>query len=341
MKKYSCLIVLIILFVLFTSSMWDQAEAVKPEPTLPDISGTWLFNFNPQGSAKAYNECIYINQYDSFIFFYSWIHEWGVSFSADITGGDIALQGEGTYYGDTINSTASATIRKNNIGGDYAFIGAYNESGKLRAMRATCKHARGWVRQVHIQDVGYYLDFALFDLITEGIVFTSGTVEGPYIGSLDLYSYGSTEYDYLQYFGKFLSDTKPNTGDMYTFHVNYSDGTSETVTAPVRAAYIDFPSTLSPEDGEVISTLTPTLTWGSPPCGCQGYYRIWIVDEDGNTVWSVYPPKETVSVVYNFDGEGVLLQSGKTYEWRLIAFDGPTSFGFDNNVWVISTFTVE
>jgi len=58
-------------------------------------------------------------------------------------------------------------------------------------------------------------------------------------------------------------------------------------------------------------------------------------------MWSVYPPKEATSVTYNFDGTGMPLVDGETYEWRLIAFDEPTSGGPDNNAIVLRSFTVQ
>lgn len=57
-------------------------------------------------------------------------------------------------------------------------------------------------------------------------------------------------------------------------------------------------------------------------------------------MWSAYLPKETTRVVYDSDGRGTPLSEGETYEWRLIAFDEPISGGPDNNVWILSSFTV-
>jgi len=68
---------------------------------------------------------------------------------------------------------------------------------------------------------------------------------------------------------------------------------------------------------------------------------IWVVDGQGNDMWSVYLPKETTSVVYHFDGTGMPLSAGETYEWRLIAFDEPISGGPDNNAWALIGFTVQ
>ena len=67
---------------------------------------------------------------------------------------------------------------------------------------------------------------------------------------------------------------------------------------------------------------------------------MWIVDSRNDDVWSIYLPEETTSVVYNSDGQGRALEPGETYEWRLIAFDEVINGGPDNNVWILSTFTI-
>jgi hypothetical protein len=65
------------------------------------------------------------------------------------------------------------------------------------------------------------------------------------------------------------------------------------------------------------------------------------VDAAGEDVWSVYPDKDATSVEYNYDATGQSLNPGETYEWRLIAFDPPTSGGPDNYAMATHTFTVE
>jgi hypothetical protein len=115
----------------------------------------------------------------------------------------------------------------------------------------------------------------------------------------------------------------------------------ETLTASVRDTIVDFPTPVSPTEGEIVDTTTPTFVWQPPSCSCQGYYRIWVIDSGGNDMWSIYPSKDTTSIVYGSDGMGTALIPGETYEWRLIAFDEPISGGVDNNVWVATDFTVQ
>jgi hypothetical protein len=305
-----------------------------------DISGSWLMYMTPEGGAESEPDCSFIQQDWWAVYYLDWRRVYGVSVHGTITDHTLELSGQGTYYGDAINFSASATANGNTISGTYAYTGAYSESGTWRAERAECKKAKGWVRTFNWNQ-GYGLDFDVWDLIPEGITFTSATVTGPHIvGTMALNSGGPTEYN--PWGGSiFLGETVPTPGDVYTFTVHYSDGASETVTAAVRDTFVGFPTPISPLDGEVVDTLTPTFSWQSPACGCQGYYRVWVVDSEGNDMWSLYMPAETTSVVYNSDGTGMPLVDGETYEWRLIAFDQPISGGPDNNALVLRSFTVQ
>jgi hypothetical protein len=308
-----------------------------------DISGSWLMYITPEGGAETEPDCSFIHQEWWGIYYLDWRRVYGVSVQGTITDHTLELSGQGTYYGDAINFSASATADGNTITGTYAYTGAFSESGTWRAERAECKKAKGWVRTVNIQDQGYTLDFDVWDLSPEGITFTSASVTGPLIGTMSLCSGGPTEYDPWTRCeaGPFPVQTVPTPGDVYTFAVHYSDGTSETVTAPVRETFVGFPAPVSPSDGQVVDTLTPVFSWQPPSCECQGYYRVWVVDSQGNDMWSVYLPKEATSVTYNFDGTGMPLVDGGTYEWRLIAFDEPISGGPDNNAWVLRSITVQ
>lgn len=172
-----------------------------------------------------------------------------------------------------------------------------------------------------------------FPTAGSGSTSVSGTICGRNVNISNLMVNSQTSY--------FSGQTQLSASEPYTYDVSYSDETTETETGSVRDTFVDYPIPLSPAYGEVINTFTPTFSWQPPSCECQGFYRIWIVNSQGDDVWSVYPPKETTSVVYNFDGQGDALQSGETYEWRLIAFDEPISGEPDNNVWALSTFTVQ
>lgn len=298
-----------------------------------DFTGSWSFYMTPQNGIEAGPYCIYITQNDNLFYYNDWHKDYSIFINGNITGSSITMSGESSYYGDTICYSATAVAYENCLMvGTYNYTGTFSEDGKWKAIKTGCKQSKGWVRVGNIQG-DYALDFYLWDLIDDGISISSATAMGPNIGTLNLNINSQTSY--------FLGQTQPIAGEIYTFNVNYSDGTIETITGSVRDTFVDFPIPLSPADGEIISTFTPTFTWQPPSCECQGYYRIWVVDSQGNDVWSVYPSKETTSVVYNFDGQGKVLQSGETYEWRLIAFDEPISGGPDNNVWVLNTFTVQ
>jgi len=312
-------------------------------PAEPGISGSWLLYMTPEGEAESGPDCLYLRQQGSHIYYNIWQHEYAISVSGTITGTELELSGQGIYYGDDIYLSASATTNGRTITGTYSYTGAYSESGTWRAEKGECKKAKAWVRTVNVQDQGYGLDFYVWDLVPEGITFTSAAVSGPHIGTLGLYGGGPTEYHpwICCEAGPFLGETRPTPGDVYTFTVNYSDGASETVTASVRDTFVGFPTPISPAEGEVVATLTPTFSWQPPACECQGYYRVWVIDGQGNDMWSSYVPAETTSAIYNFDGTGTTLSAGETYEWRLIAFDKPISGGPDNNTCVLTGFTVQ
>ncbi|HUU63183.1 MAG TPA: hypothetical protein VMX96_04595 [Dehalococcoidia bacterium] len=304
-----------------------------------DISGIWYLYMTSQGGEESEPYCFYIHQIGSYIYYLLWNYEYSISVHGSLYGNNLNILGQGLYYGEAINFSASATVYPNKIKGTYSYMGYTNDSGLWIAKRCECKQEKPLIRTIHIQDQGYGLDFYVWDLIPEGVTITTASVTGPYIGTIDLYSEGPTEY-YPWYGGAFLGETIPTPGDVYTFSLSYSDGTSQTTTASVRDTLVDFPMPISPANGEILDTPTPTFSWQPPLCGCQGYYRIWVIDSEGNDMWSVYLAKESTSVAYNFDGTGNPLSEGETYEWRLIAFDPSTTGGPDNNVWVISNFTI-
>lgn len=299
------------------------------------ISGTWLFYTTPQGGIENGPNPIYIWNEGSHISYSIWEKDYAVSVSGSIHGGNLKLSGHSVYYGNTISFSASAKVVANTMTGTYDYTGYCVETGKFRAVKGEGKKAKGWVRVVNAEGQ-YFLDFYLWDLIRDEVSIISVTVSGPNVDSLTMnIGNGNGEQTSAS-----LGGEKPVAGDVYRYIINYSDGTSETVTASVRDTFVDSPKPLSPADGDVVDTLTPTFSWNSPPSGCQGYYRIWVVGNQDNDVWSVYLPKESTSVVYNNDGKGISLQSGETYEWRLIAFDKPIIGGPDNNVWVKTKFSV-
>lgn len=325
-----------------------------PQMKTTDISGTWLLYTTPQGGVESEPYPFYISQRDSYVDYQLWQHEWAMGVGGIINGNNLELSGQTTYYGDTRDPAngigfelvtniffSGTAVIGDTLTGNYSYTGVYNEKGTWRAVRGAGKKAKGWVRIANFGNGTSVLDFYLWDLIPEGVTITAATVTGPNIPPLILYSINPQNEFESWYSSSSLGSAPPVPGDVYTFTVNYNDGTSETTTATVRNTFVETPMPLSPLDGATVNTLTPTFSWKAPSCGCQGYYRVWIVDSNGNDVWSIYLPGNKISVVYNSDNKGAALQSGKTYEWRLIAYDKPINGGPDNYFWVGNTFTVQ
>jgi len=314
----------------------DPRRESGPTLTLTDqekpISGTWLLYMTPQGQAEQEPEAIDVRYAGSHISFLIWQQDYSIRVSGSIQGGNLQLSGDSVYNGAPVSFSAQATVTDDAMIGTYSCTGSQGQAGTFRAVRGDGKKTKGWVRVVNA-DGEYSLDFYVWDLIEDSVFITSVTLSGPHIGFVTLPTSDGTQTSVS------IGGTKPLAGEVYTFTVGYSDGTREVVTASVRDTMVDSPVPLSPGQGDVVDTLTPTFSWSPGPNGCQGYYRLWVSEVYGNTVWSIYLPKEATSVVYNSDGKGFPLQPGDAYEWRLIAFDQPILGGPDNNVWAIAQFS--
>ncbi len=89
-------------------------------------------------------------------------------------------------------------------------------------------------------------------------------------------------------------------------------------------------SPIVPADGTPveINTLTPTLSWAAYPSTLD--YVVEVRDVNGDVMWGgfstdglftklVNPPKATTSIVYSDDGQGLPLENGKIYRWKVYA----------------------
>jgi hypothetical protein len=131
-----------------------------------------------------------------------------------------------------------------------------------------------------------------------------------------------------------LGTTAPSVGDSYFINVTYSDGTSETLIAPVTNVLSTFATNLLPQTGTSIST-TPTFTWTDPVCGaCSTYtYTFNIYIPSGNSVWYVPGngnglPPGTSSLTWGVDPTDSSnlpspssLTTGTTYNWTVTVQD--------------------
>jgi len=88
-------------------------------------------------------------------------------------------------------------------------------------------------------------------------------------------------------------DTSPTTSDTITFHITYTDGSTETKQKTIDGVPSETAQLLSPPDGSTVSTLTPTFEWSNPSISGLTYsvqvndanYRIYDVYNlpDGTT----------------------------------------------------------
>jgi len=83
---------------------------------------------------------------------------------------------------------------------------------------------------------------------------------------------------------------------------------------------------VSPEDGATNVPLEPTFTWTYEDIGADEYvYDIFVAGvagepagEFGYYAWYFEGLKDVKQVKYNFDGTGVDLQPGRTYQWNIV-----------------------
>ncbi|MBF0518280.1 MAG: hypothetical protein HQK92_00995 [Nitrospirae bacterium] len=169
------------------------------------------------------------------------------------------------------------------------------------------------------QDGTYKLQFTVnSDYISR---ISSASVSGTNVTNLGLHyqSYGSRlYYSARQSFGS----TSPTAGDVYTFTINHTDGTSETLRDTVYALGVGAPTLVSPTNNSTV-TATPAFTWNAPATGCVSRYFIDVTDSSGQTVWGyLTPDATTTSITFNQDGTALYsLFTGGTYSWAVGAND--------------------
>jgi beta-lactamase regulating signal transducer with metallopeptidase domain len=338
-----------------SATAWTEGSEVRPVTDLdtgseltfsPDLAyvdlleampGTWLLYMTPQSQPEQGPDPIDVDTSGSIVSFLLWQKDYVMPISGRVQEGDqegdLRLSGESVCYGTPVSFSAIARAAADVMTGTYSYSGAQVETGVFRAVKGQGKKAKPWVRVVHAGDE-HFLDLHLWDLIRDRVLITSVTVTGPYMDSTPLPVGDSIQTRVM------LGSTEPVTGDAYTYHVDYSDGTSEIVQASVRATRVEPPVLLSPADGDAVGTITPTFSWAAPLGEVPGYYGIRVSEVYGNTVWSTYLAKEATSVVYNSDGKGIPLTPGDIYEWCLVAYDPPTRGGPDNAVSVAAQFRI-
>jgi len=130
-----------------------------------------------------------------------------------------------------------------------------------------------------------------------------------------------------------LYTVAPKAGDVYTFDLTYSDGTTQTVTATVSAVLKAFATALLP-DSTGVST-TPTFTWTDPANPGNYIYQFQLQGNNGN-IWQIPGnnsnlngfPSSIASITWGVDPTGggstpsqSPLTGGTAYNWQIIVED--------------------
>jgi hypothetical protein len=127
----------------------------------------------------------------------------------------------------------------------------------------------------------------------------------------------------------------PAAGDSYDLLVNYSDGTSETLTVQVTGLLDAFATDLSPSATSDTS-LTPTFMWTDPANPGDYQYQFNLTDNQGNMIWQIPDnhssssgfPSSITSIEWGTDPTGANnqpsvteLTQGVTYTWHIQVID--------------------
>ncbi|MGH9476179.1 MAG: beta strand repeat-containing protein [Terriglobales bacterium] len=137
----------------------------------------------------------------------------------------------------------------------------------------------------------------------------------------------------------------PVVGDTYSFQINYSDGTSDTLTTKVTALITEFPTNLSATGGT-----TPTFTWTDPTDASNYTYSFQIVDSNNNTIWQIpsqnsnssYFSSSITQIVWGTDPTGdssntpsvASLTSGGTYIWQISIEDSNGNYAVQSIIYM-------
>jgi hypothetical protein len=246
----------------------EHLNAVRVKPpvlTERDLRGTWLVSLAPEGEPSFEAFCAEIRQFNASRAASQWWpqeSQYMQPLSGVILGDRLDVWGTGQNYGNPTVFRATCTTDGNTMSGSFTASGADAGTGTWTATRAACKSSRGTIRVSSFADGRYAVDFWVTALV-RGQIPASATVTGPQTGGV--LQLNTTEHTVL------WLGAAPVAGDLYTFTFSYADGFAEVVTDALRPTYVGFPTILSPTEGQVVNTLTPTVEWAQPSCGCQGY----------------------------------------------------------------------
>jgi len=152
------------------------------------------------------------------------------------------------------------------------------------------------------------------------------TVEGP-SGPLPL---TKNDFDYEEQWTDFFTtlDGAPEVGT-YTFTV--TSGTAVATATDVQGPILDIPlidqAGMTPMEGEIVSSATPTFCWPAVSLpGITLYYRLQILDLAGN---EVYSSARVEGMLCHTVPSGFLIP-GRTYKWRVRVTDASDWIAVNN-----------
>jgi hypothetical protein len=126
----------------------------------------------------------------------------------------------------------------------------------------------------------------------------------------------------------------PQVGDMYSFSITYSDGTTDTQTAKINAVFPQVPSAGAPSTN--MTDLFPTFTWSAPPNppSSDYSYEVRVLGSQGSgTLWQEDLSTAELQAVYGQGGmqRAGMLQLATSYNWQIMARDSFGDFAIDNS----------
>ena len=313
---------------------------------LTGISGKWLIYRTPQGGTELGPGCEYVTQTGN-LFIMRGYSDSGFDAGGSINGNQIQFESGHEECDKEAYGTSTGVLNGNAMSGTYTLHGGCGyESGTWRAVKGECPSPGPLTEasvRIALSSDGYGLDFYVDQ--QSGTSISSVTVSGPNIGTLNLNPTCQLPNYCPWYASYFFGATKPNPGDSYAFNVNYNNGTTETLTDTVSDIGVGLPVLVSPQDGAVINTTTPTFVWQAPASGCAAWYHLIVSESGGNAIWWPHISGGTTSAVYNFDGQATKpLEVGKSYIWVINAFDDclNQNDGHDNFAGAFGgTFTIQ
>ncbi|MBM4145283.1 MAG: hypothetical protein FJ240_03270 [Nitrospira sp.] len=315
---------------------------------LTGITGKWLIYRTPQGGTERGPACVYITQTGN-LFITKGYSEFGLDFNAggSINGDQVQFESGFKECDKEAHGPVTGVVNGNAMNGTYTLYGGCgNDSGTWRAVKGECPSSEPLTQasvRIALYSDGYRLDFYV-DQQPGAPVINSVTVSGPDIDSLNLNLECQLPVYCPWHRTVFFGTAKPNSGNTYTFNINYNNGTSETLTDTVSDIGVGMPVLLSPQDGAILNTTTPNFVW-QPSTGCAAWYHLVVSDSNGNAIWWPQISNGNTSAIYNFDGTAIKpLEVGNSYMWGVNAIDDclNQNDGHDNLAGAFGgTFTVQ